>query len=96
MTMPETAERLEMLVVARWLDGGRPAEGVVTLPLGEAAEELDLGGGRDGLLRLMAALGELEHRGVLRVAWPGGIGSRQAELTLAEDLRRDARRLFGD
>jgi hypothetical protein len=43
----------------------------------------------------MAALGELESRGLITVAWPQGVGAGEAELTLSDELRRDARRLFG-
>jgi hypothetical protein len=87
--------RLEMLTVARWLDAGRPDDGRVNLPLDEVAGELELAEGREGLLALMAALGELESRGVVTVAWPQGVGGGTAELTLSDELRRDARRLFG-
>lgn len=89
------SERLEMLVVARWLDDGRPDDGEVLLRVDEAVAELDLALGREGLLNLMAALGDLESRGVVRVAWPRGVGGRDARITLADDVRRDARRLFG-
>ncbi len=85
-----------MLVVARWLDDGRPESGEVDLPLAEAVEELELDDGRAGLLDVMAALGELEHRGVMSVSWPGGVAARRVRLTLADAVRRDARRLFGD
>lgn len=95
MTDPEISERLEMLVVARWLDDGRPDDGAVLLPVVEAVAELDLALGREGLLNLMAALGDLESRGVVQVAWPKGVGGRDARITLADDVRRDARRLFG-
>lgn len=87
--------RLEMLAVARWLDDGRPEDGRVPLDVREACEELELAGGREGLLALMAALGDLEARGVVGVSWPQGVGGGAAELTLGDDLRRDARRLFG-
>lgn len=95
MSSAEIAERLEMLLVARWLEGGRPPDGVVALSLVEAVDELELEGGREGILRLMSALGELENRGVVDVSWPGGVGSQRVDLTLADDLRRDAGRLFG-
>jgi len=95
MADPEIAERLEMLVVSRWLDGGRPDDGEVVLRVDEAITELDLAFGREGLLNLMAALGDLESRGVVQVAWPMGVGGRDARITLADDVRRDARRLFG-
>ena len=84
-----------MLVVARWLDDGRPADGAVALPIAGTAADLDLAEGREGLLHLMAALGDLEGRGVLTVAWPQGVGAGEARVTLSGDLRRDARRRFG-
>jgi len=37
VTDPEISERLEMLVVARWLDDGRPDDGAVLLPVVEAS-----------------------------------------------------------
>lgn len=43
----------------------------------------------------MGALGELEDQRLVRVAWPGGTGGREALVTLSADLRRDAGRLFG-
>lgn len=89
------SDRLEMLAVARWLDAGRPPDGRVDLPLDEVAVDLDLADGREGLLELMAALGHLESRGVVAVAWPQGVGGGTAQLTLSDELRRDARRLFG-
>lgn len=93
--LPDLAARLEMLTVARWLDDGRPEDGRVDLPLADAAHELDLDDDRAGLLALMAALGELEAGGQVAVAWPQGVGAGAAQLTLGDDLRRDARRLFG-
>ncbi|MEQ9094250.1 MAG: hypothetical protein RLN63_09080, partial [Miltoncostaeaceae bacterium] len=90
---PESlAGRLEILTVARWLDDGRPDHGRVPLDVRETCEELDLEEGRAGLLALMAALGDLEARGVVAVSWPQGVGAGAAELTLGDDLRRDARR----
>jgi hypothetical protein len=91
----EHGERLEMLLVMRWLDAGAPDDGVVALPVSAAAGELGLGPDREGLLAVMAALGELEDRRVIEVSWPGGAGAGEAHVTLSEGLRRDARRLFG-
>jgi hypothetical protein len=91
----DTAQRLEMLLVMQWLDEGAVDEGEVALSVPTAAAELGLEEGRAGLLAVMAALGELEGRQVLEVAWPTGPGGREARVTLSADLRRDARRLFG-
>ncbi|MFP5452161.1 MAG: hypothetical protein ACLGG9_10500 [Thermoleophilia bacterium] len=95
MSADGLVDRLEMLAVARWLDAGRPQDGRIDLPLEEVTLDLDLTDGREGLLDLMAALGELESRGLITVAWPQGVGAGEAELTLSDELRRDARRLFG-
>jgi len=88
-------KRLEMLLVMQWLDEGAGAEGEIALSVATAACELGLEGGRATLLEMMAALGELEERGAVRVAWPTGVAGGDAVVTLASDLRRDARRLFG-
>lgn len=90
----ELSERLEMLIVLQWLDEGAAGDGQIAFSAATAASELGVEEGREGLLELMAALTELEERGVVVVAWPGGRG-RDARLTLAEDLRRDAARQFG-
>jgi hypothetical protein len=90
----ELSERLEMLLVLQWLDEGASEDGDIAFSAATAAAELDLDDGKDGLLELMAALTELEERGVVSVAWPRGPG-RDAQVTLAEDLRRDAARQFG-
>lgn len=95
MSREEHGERLEMLLVMRWLDAGAPDDGKVALPVAAAAGELGLGADREGLLALLAALGELEDRRVIEVAWPGGAAAGEARVTLSEGLRRDARRLFG-
>jgi hypothetical protein len=94
--MPEdpTPERLEMLLVVRWLDQGAPEDGEVALDVADAAEELALAEGRRGMLALMAALGALEERGTVRVEWPGAAGGI-AHVTVAEHVRRDAAGLFG-
>lgn len=95
MSGDDIDERLEMLLVMQWLDEGAGEEGEVALSVGTAASELGLEGGRSGLLAVMAALGELEERGAVRVAWPTGVAGGDAVVTLASDLRRDAGRLFG-
>lgn len=87
-------ERLEMLLVARWLDAGAPGDGAVALSVPEVASELGLPEERSSVLVVMAALGELEARQTIGVEWPGGPGG-EARVTLASDVRRDARRLFG-
>lgn len=87
-------ERLEMLLVLQWLDEGTPEDGAVALSVPTAATELGLEPGRSGLLAVMGALGDLESRGVARVEWPG-VAGREARVTLAGPVRRDARRLFG-
>jgi hypothetical protein len=90
----DLTERLEMLLVLLWLDEGSPEDGSVGLSVSTAATELDCGGGRTGLLAVMTALGDLEERGLVEVAWPRGRG-RDAVVTLTPELRADARRLFG-
>jgi hypothetical protein len=87
--------RLEMLLVMRWLDEGAADDGEVALSVASVADELGLEPDRNGLLSVMAALGELEDRRLVTVAWPSGTGGSEAHVTLAGDLRRDARRLFG-
>jgi hypothetical protein len=87
-------ERLEMLLVLQWLDEDRPSDGAVALSVTTAAAELALPAGREGLLAVMGALGELEERGVVAVTWPGGPG-RDAHVRLGDALRADADRLFG-
>jgi hypothetical protein len=91
----DTRQRLEMLLVMQWLDEGADEAGELALSVATAASELGLEHGRAGLLEVMAALGELEDRRVVRVAWPAGAGSREAVVTLSAELRQDARRLFG-
>ncbi len=88
------ADRLEMLLVLRWLDEGAPADGELTLSVDELAAELEAGGGRGGVRGVMGALGELEERGALEVSWPGGARA-EAQARLGEHLRQDARQLFG-
>lgn len=86
--------RLEMLLVMQWLDEGANDDGEVALSVATAASELDAEG-REGLLAVMAALGGLEDRRLVSVAWPGGAGGREAVVTLSMALRRDAGGLFG-
>ena len=88
-------ERLEMLLVMRWLDQGADDEGDLDVAIAAAAEELGLEADRAGVLAVMSALGALEERGLVRVAWPAGPGGAEGRITLSADLRRDARRLFG-
>jgi hypothetical protein len=90
----ELSQRLEMLIVLQWLDEGAPDDGGIAFSATTAASELDLEAGREGLLALLRALSILEERGVVSVSWPGGRG-RDARVTLAEELRRDAARQFG-
>jgi hypothetical protein len=87
--------RLEMLLVMQWLEDGADEDGEVALSVATAANELGLEPDRSGLLTVMGALGELEDRRLVRVAWPSGTGGSEAHVTLADELRRDARRLFG-
>lgn len=95
MTGGDDGERLEMLLVMQWLDEGADDEGAVALSVATAAGELGLDADRTGIIRVMAALGELEDRRVVRVAWPQGARGADAHVTLSGELRRDARRLFG-
>ncbi len=88
-------ERLEMLLVARWLEEGADAAGELSFPVAAAAAELGLEPDRRGLLAVMAGLGELEERRLVRVSWPQGTGGSEALVVLADALRSDARRLFG-
>jgi hypothetical protein len=88
-------ERLEMLLVARWLEEGADPAGELSFPVAAAATELGLEPDRRGLLAVMAALGELEERRLVRVSWPQGTGGSEALVVLADALRSDARRLFG-
>ena len=91
----DVGARLEMLLVMQWLDEGADDEGAVALSIPTAANELGLEPDRTGLLTVMAALGELEDRRLVRVAWPAGTGGSEAHVTLSRELRKDARRLFG-
>lgn len=95
MTGEGVGDRLEMLLVMRWLEEGARGAGEVSLSVAAAAEELGLEPDRSGMLSVMAALGELEDRRVVHVSWPLGTGGGEAQVTLAQELRSDARRLFG-
>ncbi len=96
MSRREMGERLEMLLVMQWLDEGSPDDGTVAFSLPTAASELGLDAGREGLLAVMGALGDLEDRKLVTVAWPsGGHAGGEAIVALSPEIRRDARRLFG-
>lgn len=84
-----------MLLVMRWLDEGADDEGALDVTIGSAADALGLETDRAGILAVMTALGELEDRGAIDVSWPAGPASAEARVTLASEIRRDARRLFG-
>lgn len=90
----DLAKRLEMLLVLQWLDEGRPDDGTVVLSVSTAASELGLEMGRAGVLAVLAALGELEEERLVRVALEGPV-RRDPRVTLADELRADAARLFG-
>ena len=90
----DLAKRLEMLLVLQWLDEGRPEDGTVVLSVATAASELGLEIGRSGVLAVMSALGELEDEKVVQVALEGPV-RRDPRVTLAQELRADAGRLFG-
>lgn len=84
-----------MLLVARWLELGARDDGEVSVSVEAVADELGLEPDRSGMLTVMAALGELEDRRLVRVSWPLGTGGSEARVSLAAELRSDARRLFG-
>ena len=90
----DLTQRLEMLLVLRWLYEGADEDGVLVVSVSEIAESLDLGTQRRDMLAVMAALGDLEERRLAAVSWPGG-QAREVSVRLSEDLRRDARKLFG-
>jgi hypothetical protein len=90
----DLAKRLEMLLVLQWLDEGRPEDGTVVLSVSTAASELGLELGRAGVLSVMGALGELEEEKLVRVVLEGPV-RRDPRVTLAQELRDDAGRLFG-
>jgi hypothetical protein len=87
------ADRLEMLLVAQWLEAGAPEDGNVSFQVAAAAEELGCAGGRAGLLEIMSALGTLEDARRVQVEWAASAGA-PARVRLAEHLCRDARRAF--
>ena len=95
MSRREMGERLEMLLVMHWLDEGAAEDGRVALSVPTAAVELGLGGGREGVLAVMGALGDLEDRKLVSVAWPGAHAGGEAIVGLSAELRHDARKLFG-
>ena len=83
-----------MLLVLRWLDEGAGEDGTLVVSVSQLAESLELGTERHGMLEVMAALSDLEERGVADVSWPGG-AARAVTVTLAEGVRKDAGKLFG-
>lgn len=91
----DLAKRLEMLLVLQWLDEGRPEDGIVALSVSTAAAELGLGSQRPGVLAIMAALGDLEERKLVRVALEGPV-TRNPRVTLAPELRTDVGQVFGE
>ena len=93
MTGTPLADRLEMLLVAQWLEAGAPDDGNVTFTVLAAAEELGCGAGRSGLLEIMRALGTLEDARRVQIQWAPRAGA-PALVRLADDLCRDARRAF--
>ena len=93
MTGTPLADRLEMLLVAQWLEAGAPENGNITFQVVAAADELGCAGGRAGVLEIMSALGTLEDAHRLRVEWAPGAGA-PALVRLADSLCRDARRVF--
>ena len=89
------AGRLEILLVATWVDAGMPGDGEVELTLQGACEGLGMADERRHHLEVLAALGDLEDAGAVKVRWAGNVGG-PATVTLSRDLTRDARALFGD
>jgi hypothetical protein len=83
-----------MLLVLRWLQREDPPDDPLTVSVAEAAAELGVEDDRDGLMQVMSAMGRLEERGAISVAWPRG-GRGGVQITLAPEVRADARRLFG-
>jgi hypothetical protein len=93
MSATPLADRLEMLLVAQWLEAGAPEDGQITFQVVAAAEELGCDAGRTGVLELMAALGALEEDGRIQIEWSASAGA-PALIQLADALRRDAQRAF--
>ena len=87
-TLPD---RLEMLLVAEWLDAGTPDDGTVRFEIQRAATELGVAGDRAGILELMAALSALEDARRIAISW-GALPGAPALIRLADALQRDARR----
>jgi hypothetical protein len=83
-----------MALVARWLEADAPEDGGLSLRVQDAAAEMGLPEERGSILSVLAALGELESRGLVAVEWPAG-PTGEAHVTLSSELRRDAERLFG-
>lgn len=86
--------RLEMLLVLRWLQREGPADEPITISVADVAAELGVDGDRDGLMHVMSAMGRLEERAAISVAWPRG-GRGDVQITLAPEVRADAHHLFG-
>jgi hypothetical protein len=93
MTGTPLVDRLEMLLVAQWLEAGAPEDGNVTFQVMAAAEELGCADGRAGLLEIMSALGALEEARRAQVEWASSAGA-PALVRLADALCRDALRAF--
>jgi hypothetical protein len=93
MAATPLTDRLEMLLVAQWLEAGAPEDGQVTFQVVAAAEELGCDEGRAGALEIMAALGSLEDSRRIQVEWSANADA-SALVRLADALRRDARRAF--
>jgi hypothetical protein len=87
------ADRLEMLLVAQWLEAGASEDGTVAFTITRAVEELGCTGGRRGLLEVMGALCHLEEAQRVRVEWSATAGG-PATAHLAEPLRRDTQAAF--
>jgi hypothetical protein len=87
------ADRLEMLLVAQWLDEGSPGDGMLGFAVADAAAELGCADGRAGILEIMGALGILEEVRRVRVEW-SGIPGAHARVQLSDELCRDAQRVF--
>jgi hypothetical protein len=93
MTPTPLADRLEMLLIAQWLEAGAAEDGTVAFQVVAAADELGCDTGRAGVLELMAALGALEEARRIHVEWSATAGA-PALVRLADAVRRDARRVF--
>jgi hypothetical protein len=83
-----------MLLVLRWLQREDPSDHPLTVSVADVAAELGVEDGRDGLMHVMSAMGRLEERGAISVAWPRG-GRGDVQISLAPEVRADAERLFG-